>query len=168
MGNVNISTLRKRLMRTITTFTIMSLFVGFILGVVVGKSTVKADEQHEPCVVTETIIYEQPLIVPEKNIISLGVYKLSAYCKENYPHICNNGDSSTTATGTTPTAGRTVAVDPKVIPYGSEVIIDGHTYIAEDCGGAIKGNRIDILFETHQEALAFGVRYAEVKYCEPS
>ena len=174
MGNINVSTLRKRLMRTLATFTIMSLFVGFILGVVVGKSVVKADTSQEPitsiepCIAAEMIPEEQPVIVPEEKIVSLGVYKLSAYCKENYPHICNNGDSSSTATGTTPTVGRTVAVDPNVIPYGSEVIINGHTYIAEDCGGAIKGNRIDILFETHQEALAFGIRYAEVEYCKPS
>ena len=161
-------------MRTITTFTIMSLFVGFILGVVVGKSFVEVSARDEtisaiePQITAETISEEQPVIVPEEKVVSLGVYKLSAYCKENYPHICNNGDSSYTATGTTPTVGRTVAVDPNVIPYGSEVIIDGHTYVAEDCGGAIKGNRIDILFETHQEALAFGIRYAEVEYCKPS
>lgn len=98
--------------------------------------------------------------------VKLGVCKVTAYCKENYPHICNNGDSSTTATGTVPTAGRTVAVDPSVIPYGSEVIISGHsnTYIAEDCGGAIKGNRVDICFDTHQEALNFGIQYLEVSY----
>lgn len=80
----------------------------------------------------------------------------TAYCCENYPHICNDGDATTTATGTTPTAGRTIAVDPQVIPYGAEVIINGNTFVAEDCGGAIKGNRIDILFETHEEALQFG------------
>lgn len=96
--------------------------------------------------------------------ISIGECKLTAYCKENYPHICNNGDSSVTATGTTPTANRTVAVDPSVIPYGSKVIINGHTYIAEDCGGAVKGNRVDILFNTHKEALAFGIQYAEVSF----
>ena len=99
-------------------------------------------------------------VVPE--VVSLGVCKLTAYCKENYPHICNNGSSNSTATGTVPTVGRTIAVDPSVIPYGSQVIINGHTYIAEDCGGAIKGNKIDILFETHKEALQFGVQYAEV------
>lgn len=99
-------------------------------------------------------------VVPEN--VSLGVCKLTAYCKENYPHICNNGSSNSTATGTVPTVGRTIAVDPSVIPYGSQVIINGHTYVAEDCGGAIKGNKIDILFETHKEALQFGVQYAEV------
>lgn len=117
--------------------------------------------------VRECDIYEEQNLIqtePVVEIISLGECKISAYCKENYPHICNNGDSSQTATGTVPVAGRTVAVDPSVIPYGSEVIIDSHTYIAEDCGGAIKGNRIDILFDTHQEALAFGIQYAEVSY----
>ena len=39
------------------------------------------------------------------------------------------------------------AVDPSVIPYGTEVLIDGHVYIAEDCGGAVKGNVIDIFVE---------------------
>lgn len=90
--------------------------------------------------------------------------KLTAYCIEDYPHICNDGEASTTATGTKPTPGRTVAVDPNVIPYFSNVIINGHTYIAEDCGGAIKGNRVDIVFATHQEALDFGVQYADVHY----
>ena len=99
-------------------------------------------------------------VVPE--VVSLGVCKLTAYCKENYPHVCNNGSSNSTSTGTVPTVGRTIAVDPSVIPYGSEVVIDGHTYIAEDCGGAIKGNRIDILFATHKDALRFGIQYEEV------
>lgn len=85
---------------------------------------------------------------------------VTAYCKENYPHICNDGESKYTSTGTIATAGRTVAVDPKYIPYGTEIEIDGvGVRIAEDCGGAIKGeNRIDLLVETHQEALEWGVQ----------
>lgn len=131
----------------------------FVMAIVsLSPATAGAPEVREFSV-TETEQYEE---VAES--IPLGVFKLSAYCNENYPHICNDGDSSTTATGTTPTVGRTVATDPSIIPYGSEVIINGHTYIAEDCGGAIKGNRIDILFATHQEALNFGIQYAEVSY----
>lgn len=64
---------------------------------------------------------------------------------------------------TTPTAGRTVAVDPKFIPYGTMLEIEGvGVRIAEDCGGAIKGNRIDLLFDTHEEALKFGIQTKQV------
>lgn len=98
----------------------------------------------------------------EPTTISLGEFKLTAYCGENYPHICNDGDSTHTATMTHPTAERTIAVDPKVIPYGSKVLINGITYIAEDCGGAIQGNRIDVFCDTHAEALEFGIQYADV------
>lgn len=76
----------------------------------------------------------------------------TAYCPCEY---CTDGDGIT-ATGTKATAGRTIAVDPSVIPYGTEVIINGHTYIAEDCGAAIKGNCIDIYFNSHEEARQFG------------
>ena len=69
---------------------------------------------------------------------------------------CCNKDDGITATGTQATAGRTIAVDPSVIPYGTKVVINGNTYIAEDCGGAIKGNKVDIYFDTHAEALQFG------------
>jgi 3D (Asp-Asp-Asp) domain-containing protein len=135
---------------------------------IVGDTLHKPVENEES--VVDVVVAEEPLPIIEEvknegveaNTISLGVCKLTAYCKENYPHICNNGDANATSTGAVPTVGRTVAVDPSVIPYGSEVIINGHTYVAEDCGGAIKGNTVDILFATHQEALDFGVQYAEV------
>lgn len=97
----------------------------------------------------------------EPELISLGEFKISYYCGEPYYHICNDGTPET-ATGSIPEAGRTIAVDPTVIPYGTEVIINGHTYIAEDCGGSIKENRIDIFCDTHQEALEKGIDYYEV------
>lgn len=107
---------------------------------------------------------EQPIEKVEQvvELVSIGEFELTYYCIENYPHICNDGEATLTATGTTPTPGRTIAVDPSVIPYGTEVVIDGHTYIAEDCGGAIRGNRIDIVVETHEQALQMGLRSAEV------
>jgi 3D (Asp-Asp-Asp) domain-containing protein len=52
---------------------------------------------------------------------------------------------------------RIVAVDPKLIPYGSWVWIEGMGwYQAEDCGSAIKGFRLDLLTETEREAMEFG------------
>lgn len=98
----------------------------------------------------------------EPELISLGEFVVTHYCIENYPHICNDGDATHTATGTRPTPGRTIAVDPDVIPYGSEVVINGHTYVSEDTGGAINQNRIDIVVDTHEEALKKGKFTTEV------
>lgn len=144
------------------------VIVGFVVGFILGSATTTASVEQVAEVVTvqeitpvEDVSTEIIEDTPETTSIHC---KLTAYCCENYPHICNDGDSTKTATGTIPTPGRTVAVDPTVIPYGSEVTINGHTYIAEDCGGAVKGNRVDILFATHEEALNFGIQYAEVKH----
>lgn len=69
-----------------------------------------------------------------------------------------------TATGTVPKVGRTIAVDPRVIPYGSKVYIEGMgTFIAEDCGGAIKGNIIDIFMGSKEECRAWGRRKVQIK-----
>ena len=92
---------------------------------------------------------------------SLGTFKVTHYCCEKYPHICNAGPPYKTATGTTPHVGG-CAVDPKKIPLGSYVKINDKVYHAEDTGGAIKGNRIDLVVETHKEALEKGTYNAEV------
>lgn len=101
----------------------------------------------------------------QEKVKNLGEFVLTAYCGENYPHICNDGDATKTATGTKPIENRTIAVDPSVIPYGTIVLINGKEYIAEDCGGAIKGKRIDVFFDSHKEALNFGVQKAVVEVC---
>lgn len=92
---------------------------------------------------------------------SLGTFKITHYCCEKYPHICNAGPPYKTATGTTPHVGG-CAVDPNKIPLGSYVKVNGKVYHAEDTGGAIKGNRLDIVVGTHNEALAKGTYSAEV------
>ena len=86
-------------------------------------------------------------------------FRASAYCP--CEKCCGKYANGITATGVKAKAGRTIAVDPNYIPYGTEVIINGNTYVAEDCGGAIKGNRIDIYFDSHEEALNFGVQYLQ-------
>ena len=99
-----------------------------------------------------------------RNVTATG-YCPCKICCEQYSYEVT-GVPNKTASGTTPTAGRTLAVDPKMIPYGTEVIIKGSngydgTYVAEDKGGAIKEDgrsQIDMYFNTHQEALKFGVR----------
>ncbi|TWH45573.1 3D domain-containing protein [Sporomusa sp. KB1] len=60
-----------------------------------------------------------------------------------------------------------VAVDPDVIPLGSRVYIKypdgtGHYAVAEDTGGAIKGNRIDVALDSVDEAYDFGIKNAKI------
>ena len=150
---------------------ILPLVMCFGIGVGVGRvwSCGSAEQNIEPTpdtVVEEISVTEETNTTPVPEYITIENVKLTAYCCENYPHICNNGDSTFTAIGTRTTPGRTIAVDPRVIPYGSEVVINGHTYIAEDCGCSVKGNHIDVLFATHQEAVNFGIQYADVAYIE--
>lgn len=97
-----------------------------------------------------------------------AVFKVTGYCTCKTccgvwsPEV--TGKESHTFTGTVPCAGRTVAVDPNVIPLGSTVIINGVSYIAEDTGSAVVGNVIDIYFDSHQEACDWGLQYLEVTY----
>lgn len=78
-----------------------------------------------------------------------------------------NGDSmgggGVTSTGTVPTAYRTIAVDPSVIPYGSQVRYNGNIYIAEDTGGMIVGNRIDIFMDSLSECNSFGRQNIQIE-----
>lgn len=71
---------------------------------------------------------------------------------------------SITATGTTPKWG-TIAVDPSVIPYGTKVYIPKFdmVFTAEDCGGAIKGNKIDIFMNSESECTTFGRQNIEIQ-----
>ena len=72
------------------------------------------------------------------------------------------GNSKHTASGTLVRHG-VIAVDPNVIPLGTRVFIPGYgEAVAEDIGGSIKGHRIDVAFDSHEEALAFGRRDLEI------
>lgn len=97
--------------------------------------------------------------------VFLGEFTLTAYCPGRC--CCGKWANGYTATGTLATEGRTIAVDPKAIPYGTRVLLiwpDGtqHSCIAEDCGGGVNGNHIDVFFDDHQAARRFGVQSAMV------
>ena len=69
-----------------------------------------------------------------------------------------------TSTGTKPTEGRTIAVDPRIIPYGTKVYIPqfDRVFIAEDCGSAIKGNRIDIYMDDYDRCIDWGFKTIDI------
>ena len=81
---------------------------------------------------------------------------VTAYCGCK---ACSGSYGNMTATGVVAQPNHTIAVDPTVIPYGTQVEINGIIYTAEDCGGAIKGNKIDIYFEEHWQAEQFATGY---------
>lgn len=96
-----------------------------------------------------------------QNFKNLGSFRLSFYC--TCEKCCGAYATGLTKSGTTVTEGRTIAVDPKVIPLGSRVYIDGYgVFIAEDIGSAIKENKIDIAVGNHEQALKLGIDEATV------
>ena len=127
-------------------------------------------KETTPATIPETVATEPPTEQKEE-WTSLGTFKLTAYCPCEdccgywatiRPTDENGNPIVYTASGAIAEAGTTIAVDPNIIPYGSKVKINDHIYIAQDTGGAIVGNCVDIYFDNHQEALVFGVQYAEV------
>lgn len=89
----------------------------------------------------------------------LGSYIASGYCG---CEICSGNGNGLTYSGTVPKANHTIAADLNVFPLGTRLMIDGIVYTVEDMGGGINGNRLDIYFGTHEEALAYGLKKIDV------
>ena len=145
--------------KVILALALITAFVfGYFCGLLYAYEAVKEEVKEE----YEIMVYEpEQMVVKEEKVedIYLGVFKVTAYCP---CHECSEEYGRQTSTGATATEGRTIAVDPRVIPYGSEVVIDGHTYKAEDCGGLIKGNKIDIFFDCHRDVDAYGLQKHDI------
>lgn len=105
-------------------------------------------------------------VVEAPELINLGEFKLTAYCsceKCCGEYALNRPDGVVYGSiGEELRAGYSIAVDPDVIPYNSMVLIGDTWYEAQDTGGAIQENRIDVYFDSHEEALQFGVQSANV------
>lgn len=140
------------------------------------KIKYKNDQEIERTLLSEVVIKEpvDKIVQVQNNVTSRSsgttrtpssgavIYKVTAYC----PCLkCCGKTNGITASGTKATAGRTIATDGK-FAFGTKLSINGTTYIVEDRGGAIKGNKIDLYFNTHAEALAWGVKYLPVEVVE--
>ena len=93
----------------------------------------------------------------------IGNFKLTAYCACS--KCCGQwaDANATTASGTHAVQGRTGACNS--LPFGTRIVINGNVYVVEDRGG-MANNVIDVFFNSHQEALNFGVKYADVYYAD--
>ncbi|MGX6446308.1 ubiquitin-like domain-containing protein [Neobacillus sp. K501] len=129
--------------------------------------------------VSRKIISEQHLKEKQDKVVAVGTKELDIQVSRGaetgtefyvsttaYTAYCN-GCSGTTATGldlrANPNA-KVIAVDPRIIPLGTKVYVEGYGYaIAADTGGAIKGYKIDVFFPSKAEAFRWGVRKVKIK-----
>lgn len=97
---------------------------------------------------------------PEPEPHLYGNCRITFYC--NCSQCCGQWAGGGTASGTTPTAGRTVANGS--LPFGTKLLIDGHEYVVEDRG--VGDFQVDIFVSSHQEALDRGLYYTDVYLLE--
>ena len=138
-----------------------TLILALLFSVALVTSRLQPAEAPEPlkpaeAIMTYRIIEERTIPREETREPKPMIFEATAYCYTG----------NRTATGTWPSRG-TIAVDPEVIPLGSKLYVEGYGEgIAEDTGGAIKGEIIDLYMEDRNEALSWGRRQVEVRIIE--
>lgn len=147
----------------------MKKLMMFLLIIMCMNKTVYASEsslidEKEFMDCNEAIVSEcKNEYITEMQDVLVGEFILTAYCPCS---ICcgsySNPSNPKTASGAIAQADHTIAADISVLPFGTEVIIDGQVYVVEDMGGGVNGNHIDIFFNTHSEALNFGKKVEKV------
>ncbi len=167
---------------------VVMLFAGNMPGAALNVGSSRASEVFSAAIQADSLVYavknrktEDLSIAPSVSERSGRRMKATAYdlsfgsCGKRPGH----PQYGITSSGTKAAAGRTVAVDPAVIPLGTRLLIsfpgeyselDG-VYVAEDTGRLIKGDAIDIFFgedregsrEIYERAMEFGVRYVDVR-----
>ena len=90
--------------------------------------------------------------LPEESPYYLGEFQVTGYCSCTI--CCGEKEERLTKSETVPRASHTVAADPSVIPLGTR--IDDVVYTVEDTGKAVEGMRLDIFFDSHEEAVRYG------------
>ena len=116
--------------------------------------------------VSREIVDKEVIKEPREQLVAMGTVQTYSRGSENFRfkkaiEVVATGYTHTgnpTFTGVYPQVG-TIAVDPKVIPLGTKLFIEGYGKgIAQDTGGYINGNRIDLFFDSREEALTWGRR----------
>ena len=115
---------------------------------------------------TEVIVQKEPFVVTEYKEIEKKVEWFYFFATGYSGNDISQGTTGKTATGKVAVEG-IIAVDPKIIPFGTSVEIkDMGVFIADDRGGKIKGNRIDIFFDSKEEAIDFGKKGVWLRFLE--
>lgn len=156
--------------------------------VITGGQNGKVERSYEVVkengeVVSKTLVGEKVITEPVNKVVAVGTKVVTASVSRNnssapsggtefyvtataYTPYCA-GCSGITATGINLKANpgmKLIAVDSSVIPLGTKVWVEGYGYaIAGDTGGSIKGNKIDVLFSTKEEAYSWGRKKVRIK-----
>lgn len=143
-----------------------SVLIAALLVATLGTlGIVSADEGSKKT--SEPVALPSVVVLPrndpqEARETRTDVFTVTAYCP--CEKCCGAYANGYTATGVKATQGVTVAADPAVLPMGTEIELDGHTYTVQDTGGAIAGNRLDLYFDNHEDALRWGVQEKMVRW----
>ena len=121
--------------------------------------TLETHEKHTACVSGELEGVKSELEEWE----SLGEFTVTAYCGGECCCGVWADEDCTTASGAEAVEGVTIAADTNILPFGTEIRLNGDTYTVQDTGGAIRGSRLDLYFDSHEDALAFGVQKLNVE-----
>ena len=146
--------------------TISLICLTFICLMIINLSEYIKDVEHqlnsitvpEQTTINRTIVIEQPKADSEyeSHLEFIGEFYCTSYCSCSLccGEYANNRKDGIVygASGDILIPGKSVAVDPSIIPYGTVLYIDGELYIAQDTG--VSGNRIDFYCASHEEALA--------------
>lgn len=93
-----------------------------------------------------------------KKGVSLGIFTTTGYCSDER---CGDG-SGQTYSGAVPQANHTLSADLSRFPIGTKLMINDIIYTVEDMGSSVKGDWVDIFYDTYEEALAHGMKKEEV------
>ena len=183
---------RNKLLRQVVPYIVLFgiVLLIFTIGFVIGRLTIPAEAVDIPDVtepVVTTKVHSEPVIeqtvpeiIPEQIVTETQVQDepwveivATAYCScekccgvwaTRRPVDANGNPIVYGAGGVVLQQGVSVAADTSVYPMGTQLEIEGlGTYTVHDRGGAIKGNRIDVYFENHSEAIIFGRKTVRVR-----
>ena len=145
-----------------------SVLIAALLVAILGVEGIASDTEDSGQT-PETVVVSPLVVLPrddrqETQETRTCVFAVTAYCP--CEKCCGAYANGYTATGEKAIQGVTIAADPDVLPMGTEIELDGQTYIVLDTGGAIAGYRLDLYLDSHEDALRWGVREKIVRWAE--
>ena len=147
--------------RTILILILLAVIV-CVPACIVGVAYAKTDGQIIP--LSTTVADSKPVLERSSEWQTVRM-RVTAYC--SCPKCCGEYSGGPTACGHKILSGDTFVAADKKYSFGTKMLIPGYSngepVKVLDRGGAIRGDRLDVFFGSHEEALKWGVKYIDVK-----